>query len=67
MVETERLLTTAEAAKMIGRTVATVNRWAIDGRLPVAQKLPGTTGANLFRPVDVRRLLTDAAAEAQPA
>jgi excisionase family DNA binding protein len=43
------LITTAEAAPILGLTVATVNKRAAAGRLPVAHKLPGLTGAYLFR------------------
>lgn len=50
------LLTTAEAAEVLGVTVATINRWAVSGRLPVAHKLPGRTGANLYRREDVERV-----------
>jgi excisionase family DNA binding protein len=43
------LVTTAEAAKILGRSVATVNRWAKSGRLEVAEQYPGPTGPRLFR------------------
>lgn len=42
------LVSTAEAADLLGMRVRTVQRRAKEGRLPVAQKLPGTTGAYLF-------------------
>jgi predicted site-specific integrase-resolvase len=51
------LLTAAEVAEMAGRHVFTVHRWASNGKLPVAQKLPGATGAYLFRRGDVESLL----------
>lgn len=47
------LLTTAEVAAITGKTVATINRWAASGALPVAKRLPGRTGANLFHRADV--------------
>ena len=50
------LLTTAQVAERTGKTVSTVNRWAAIGKLPVAHKLPGRTGVNLFDPADVDRL-----------
>lgn len=50
------LVTTAEASKMLGRSVATVNRWVIAGRITPAMKLPGARGAHLFRLADVERL-----------
>lgn len=52
-------LTTAEVAAVLGRPIATVNRWARTGRLPVAGKLPGRTGANLYRRADVEQLLNE--------
>lgn len=53
------LLTAKEAADRLGVTARTVARWVDSGRLAHAHKLPGPTGAYLFRPEDV-----DAAAEA---
>lgn len=41
-------ITSREAAVILGRNVATVNRWAKKGKLPVAGKLPGIRGHNLF-------------------
>lgn len=52
------LISTSEAARILGRPVATVNRWATEGRLAVALKLPGETGARLYRRVDVEALAT---------
>lgn len=42
------LVTTAEAAMMLHKSVATVNRMAIRGDLEVAQQFPGATGGRLF-------------------
>lgn len=42
------LITTAQAAELLGITVAWTNKQAKHGLLPVAQKLPGLTGAYLF-------------------
>lgn len=47
------LLTTAQVAERIDKTISTVNRWAATGKLPVAHKLPGRTGVNLFDPAVV--------------
>ena len=47
------LLTAAEVAERLGKTVATVNRMAADGRIPTAHKLPGIRGARLFRATDI--------------
>lgn len=50
------LIGTAEAAALIGRTVATLNRWAAESREDRPQPaltLPGKTGARLYRRADV--------------
>jgi excisionase family DNA binding protein len=55
-------LTTAEVAKILNYSVAWVNKLAKSERLPVARKLPGHTGAYLFRRADVDALITGRAA-----
>lgn len=50
------LMTTAQVAERLRVTARTVNRWVEAGRLPVAQRLPGATGANLFDPATVDEL-----------
>ena len=55
------LLTTAQAAEIVGRSVPTVNRWAAEGILTPAQKLPGLRGAYLFRRSDVEALSQETA------
>lgn len=55
------LVSTSEAADLLQTTVATINRWAASGKLPVAMKLPGRTGAHLFRREDVEALKAGAA------
>lgn len=52
----ESTITTAEAAEILGRTVATVNRMVLVGRLKPVRKLPGKTGAYLFERKDIERL-----------
>ena len=52
----ETTITTAEAAEILGKTVATVNRLVLIGRLTPARKLPGKTGAYLFNRKDIERL-----------
>lgn len=47
------LLTTAQAAERRGVNVRTIHRAVASGRLAPAMKLPGDTGAYLFRPSDV--------------
>lgn len=49
----EDLITTAEVAELLRITVAWANKQAKRGLLPVAQKLPGATGAYLFRREDI--------------
>lgn len=56
------LVPTAEVARIAKVDVTTVNRWAKSGRLPVAIKAPGRTGANLYRRADVEALLEPASA-----
>lgn len=46
------LLTAAELARQYGRNVRTVHRMVRSGRLSPAMKLPGRTGALLFRAED---------------
>lgn len=54
-------ITTRQVAAALGVNVATVNRWARTGRLPVAVKAPGRYGANLYRRADVAALSEAAA------
>lgn len=42
------LMSTAEAAERLGISVATLNRWAKNGRVPVAVQAPGRTGTRMF-------------------
>lgn len=59
METNDDLLATAEAAKRLGRSVPTVNRWAAEGRLTIAHKLPGPNGAHLFDRLEVERLAAE--------
>jgi excisionase family DNA binding protein len=54
-------LTTAQVSELTGWSVTSVNRWALKGELP-ARKLPGRTGAYLFRRADIEARMGDAAA-----
>lgn len=56
------LVTTAQAAEILGKPIGTVNRWVIEGRLPTAAQLPGRTGARLYRRADVEALAKSVAA-----
>ena len=51
------LITTATAAGLLGKSVATVNRWAAEGRITPAVEMPGETGARLYRRSDIEALL----------
>ncbi|WP_372736707.1 hypothetical protein [Nocardioides sp.] len=42
------LIGSAQAAKAFGIDRATFNRWVIEGRVPIAVKVDGRTGARLF-------------------
>lgn len=50
------LLTTKEAAERLGVTVYTVARYAREGRLTPALRLPGIRGAMFFQPEDIEAL-----------
>jgi len=50
------LITSPEAAAMLGVSVRTVHRKIEEGRLTPAKKLPGPTGAYLFNRADVEAL-----------
>ena len=57
------LIPTAEAVRILGVNVKTVTRWASDGVLPYAQKLPGLRGPYLFDAVVVERFKAERDAE----
>lgn len=46
-------MSTAEVAEHLDRPVGTINRWAAEGKIPVAYKVGGRTGANVFNRADV--------------
>ncbi|CAB4136963.1 Helix-turn-helix domain containing protein, partial [uncultured Caudovirales phage] len=41
-------MTAPEVARRLGKSLATVKRYARAGKLPVILKVPGATGAYLF-------------------
>ena len=53
MTTTPSLLTAAQAAERRGVDRRTITRWAENGQLRIALKLPGGTGALLFTEHDV--------------
>lgn len=56
MTQTTDLLTSAQVAEILGKSVRTVNRMAKSGALPVAMKVGPQTGAYLFARADIERL-----------
>lgn len=50
------LLGTSEVAEILGISRSTVNRRAALGTLPVAMKLPGPLGVNLFDRADIEAM-----------
>lgn len=48
----------AETARILGKSRATVKRWAADGTIP-AGKLPGKTGAYLFDRAAIQALAAE--------
>lgn len=61
------LIPTKAVAEHLGTTVATVNRWAAEGRITPALEMPGKTGARLFRLDEVKAQLAASAAQDAPA
>lgn len=55
------LVTTAEAVELTGYPHQTINRWARQGILREAMKLPGVTGSRLYRLSDITRLMDERA------
>lgn len=55
MTTSDEVLTTAEAAAVLGCSVPTVTRMATDGRLEPLRKLPGLRGDRLFERAEVER------------
>jgi predicted site-specific integrase-resolvase len=56
MVDTDELIGSAEAERILGVNRATISRWVKDNKLNTAMKLPGLRGPMLFRRSDVERL-----------
>ena len=50
---TPDIIPTAEAAALVGVSVATINRWADKGKLPTIAQASGPTGARFFLRSDV--------------
>lgn len=56
-------MTTPEVAAALKRPLSTVQWQAAHGKLPVAFKLPGPTGAYLFDPADIHKIAADEGSE----
>ncbi|MFT4295613.1 MAG: hypothetical protein QM582_09405 [Micropruina sp.] len=56
----DRLLTVAEFATAIGKSRRTLQRWLDEGIIQSDMKLPGSTGAHLFRADRVDEFTTEA-------
>lgn len=66
------LIGSVEAAEILGVDVSTVSRWVTGDRrrtrrLTVALRLPGKTGAKLFRRTDVEALANELAEQRERA
>ena len=61
----QELRTTRQAAEELDVDPSTITRMVLDGRLPVAFKGPGATGALFFKPTDVAKLAKARAADAE--
>ncbi len=55
----QALLSTVEAAEIIGVERSTLSRWIASGRIRPAHKLPGATGAHLFERREVERVAAE--------
>jgi|GEM_PF-5722808 len=51
----DHLIPTREAARILGVSVATMNRYAATGEVIVSAKSPGKRGANLFNRAYIER------------
>lgn len=56
VMPTDELLSTAQVATRLGKSVATVNRYVKRGVLEPAAQGPGERGARLYDPADVDAL-----------
>ena len=57
------IVSTTQAAEILGVTVATVNRWAASGQLNVAFHGAGRTSPRFFWRADIEQRLADVQAE----
>lgn len=64
-MDTTDLIPTADVAEMLGKSVATINRWAAENKLVPAMEFPGKKGARMFRRSEVEALLAPSAPSEQ--
>lgn len=57
MTEATRYLSAAQTSERLGIDRSTLSRWIKDGTAAPAMRLPGKTGAYLFTPAEVERLV----------
>ena len=62
----DQLLTAAEVCRFLQIDRSTLIRWVDAGKVKAAQKLPGQTGAYLFDPAEIARLLLDRGLDRAP-
>ncbi len=60
-----KLLTSSQAATVLGKSLRTIQRMAEAGELEIATKLPGPNGAYLFDEAEIIRVF-DAQLEEEP-
>ena len=63
MANPDDLISSIEAAELLGKGRSTLTRWVQSGRLTEAMKLPGETGTRLFHRSEVERLADELEAE----
>lgn len=56
MPKTDELIGTAAACRLLGLDKSTLTRWAIDGTITPALKLPSRNGALLFHLSDIEAI-----------
>lgn len=55
-METQQLLGASEVARLLGKNLSTISRWAKSGRLEPVVVVPGYNGDLLFDPASVEAL-----------
>lgn len=59
MATKTHLIGSTEAAEILSLSRATINRWAVEGKLIPVMKAPGDKGARFFKLSDVERIKED--------